>query len=483
MTELAGYLPGLPAGEAKREMLRFAHAAGPVEVAVPVLGAEEIAAMAARIRAGGRAGLKRLDVGEVVAAIDRVVARFLDRGDPLRRRAEDLIPRVTGYDAEMVRLGLTRYFKTFRAPELRRFLAEDFADPGILDGFRPRPKGGMAKAVGPDLLLHVWAGNVPGLPLWSLICGLLVKAGTVGKVASAEPLMAGWFAEALAETEPRLAESLAIVWWRGGEEAPERAWLAEAETVVAYGGNRALGELRARLPVTARLVQHGHRISLGMVAREALTTRMARAVAHDAALDIVRYEQQGCYSPQVFYVERGGGVGPADFARYLASALQALSRKYPRRPLSLEEGAALAAWRGGEETAALSGAGAALIGEHEDEWAVAFSEAAQGLGPSGLNRTVRVVALDRLEDAADALAPARAFLQTVGLAAAPERLFELAEMLAAAGATRICALGAMTAPEAGWHNDGRFNLADLVAIAEIEHSAETAAEAFASYAD
>ena len=40
----------------------------------------------------------------------------------------------------------------------------------------------------------------------------------------------------------------------------------------------------------------------------------------------------------------------------------------------------------------------------------------------------------------------------------------------------------MTAPEAGWHHDGRFNLADLVRMVEIEQSAERAADALAPYA-
>ncbi len=66
---------------------------------------------------------------------------------------------------------------------------------------------------------------MPGLSLWSLICGLLVKAGTVGKVASAEPLLAGWFAQILAEIDPRLGECLAVVWWKGGDAEAERACL------------------------------------------------------------------------------------------------------------------------------------------------------------------------------------------------------------------------------------------------------------------
>lgn len=480
--ERAGYIPGLDADAVGREVLRFDHPAGAAEVAVPVLDAAQIEAVAARIRTGS-AALKAMPVAEIVSVIDRAVARLLDRADPARRRAEALLPRVTGYDPEIVRLGLTDFLKTFRAHELKRFLAEDFSDPSVLDGFQPRPAAGFARALSPDLLLHVWAGNVPALPLWSLVCGLLVKAGNVGKVASAEPLMAGWFAELLVEIEPRLADALAVVWWRGGDEAPQQAWLDRAETVIAYGGNGSLQEIRARLPVTTRFLAHGHKISFGMVSRAALDPRRVGAVANAAALDVIRYDQQGCYSPQTFFVERGGKVSPAEFARYFAAELAGFAKRYPRRALSMEESAAIAKWRGAEEVQALSDDRVTLIGEAQDPWCVAFSDTAQDLAPCALDRTIRIIAVDTLDEVADRVRPLKSYLQTVGLAASPEDVHRLAGPLGAAGATRICALGSMTAPHAGWHNDGRFNLADLVTMVEIDRSADRAAERFAPYAD
>jgi hypothetical protein len=105
------------------------------------------------------------------------------------------------------------------------------------------------------------------------------------------------------------------------------------------------------------------------------------------------------------------------------------------------------------------------------------------LEPSALNRTVLVVAVDDLVQVLPEIARSRVYLQTVGLAAAPTELFALAELLGQAGVTRICALGRMTSPEAGWHHDGRFNLLDLVQMVEIEQSAELAAEGFAPYVD
>ena len=81
------------------------------------------------------------------------------------------------------------------------------------------------------------------------------------------------------------------------------------------------------------------------------------------------------------------------------------------------------------------------------------------------------------------ISPYKAFLQTVGIAAPPEELYRLADSLGTVGVTRISALGHMTAPEAGWHHDGRFNLADLITLTEIERSAEAEADGFAPYVD
>jgi hypothetical protein len=484
--EVAGYLPGFSADEVEWQTLAFGRAGDRLEVAVPVLNEVQITQLAERVRVAGRSYLKTLSVAQITIIIDRAIARLLDRDDPWRQKAERLLPLVTGYDAEMVRLGLTSYLKTFRRPELQKFLAEDFANPGVLDEFQPIPKGGFAKAFGPDLLLHIWAGNVPGLPLWSLISGLLVKASTVGKLPSAEPLFAGWFAQLLVEIDPKLADCLAIVWWKGGDETQEQAWLKQADVVVAYGGNRSLEAIRRRVPITTRYLPYGHKISFGMVSRTALDPQKAWFVAHQAAYDVVRYDQQGCYSPHLFFVERGGRVSPQEFAGYLANELACFERKFPRRPLSIEEAGSVAAWRNAEEMRSFAQPNRELMGDAMGAWSVAYVDAdddGEGLAPTGLNRTIKVIALDRLEDALPRIAPLQAFLQTVGIAGTPEELFQLAGLLGQAGVTRICALGNMTAPEAGWHHDGRFNLLDLVAMTEIERSAERAAERFASYVD
>ena len=483
MTERAGYLPGLTDDEVDWQILRFGGADAPLEVAVPVLTDTQMQTMAERVRVASRDHLKTLTISQIIDIIDRAVARLLDRKDPYRRKAEEILPIVTGYDAEMIRLGLTGYLKTFRKPELQKFTAEDFANPLILDDFQPMPKGGFARAFGPDILTHIWAGNVPGIPVWSLVSGLLVKAGNIGKVPSAEPLFAGWFAQVLSDVAPEIADCFAVVWWKGGDTAREEALLKESDVVLAYGGNESLSAIRDRVPVTTRYLAYGHKVSFGAISRAALDTQKAADTAHQAAYDVVRYDQQGCYSPHVFFVERNGRISPQDFAQYLAHELETFEKKYPRRALSIGEARDMATWRHGEEIKSFASENRGLIGNADSAWSVAFVDDTEDLSPSGLNRTIKIVAVDALADIVPRIAPYKTLLQTVGIAAPPAELYALSTALGIAGVTRISAIGHMTAPEAGWHHDGRFNLLDLVSITEIERSAEAAADTLAPYAD
>ena len=481
----AGHLPGLTDAEVAWQTLRFESAGQPLDIAVPALTPEQARALALRVRQSARDVLQALPVSAIIERIDRAVARLLDPADPLRQEADALLPRVTGYDATMVRLGLTRYLQAFRAPQLHRFVSEDFSNPKVLDEFQPATKGGMVRAFGPDLLVHHWAGNVPGLPLWSLACALMVKAGSLGKLPSAEPVFATLFARALAQVDLALGDCYAIVWWKGGQDEPAATLHAQADAVLAYGGKDAVAQIRAQVPAGKRFLAYGHKLGVGLVGRAALDTQRGPAMARLAAQDVTRWEQQGCYSPHVFYVERGARMAPREFAQHLAGELAALALRYPRPALSLPDAAAVAQWRQSVELTALRADAASdheLFGDEASTWAVAYSERPLPLAPTAGWRSVQVVAVDALEAAADALAPHAPFLQTAGVAVEPQRLHPLSLRLARAGITRVCALGSMTAPEAGWHHDGGFNLRDLVRIAEIEASAERAADRLAPYA-
>ncbi len=478
----AGHLPGIDPDAVRWHSLQFDGQGQGLTVQVPMLDEAQMLALAQRVRLSAQTRLQAMTVSQIIALLDVATARWLDADDPVRREAERLLPLVSGFDAGMVRLGLGEYLQAFRARALQRFVAEDFPNPKVLDEFQPAVKGGAVRAWGPALLVHHWAGNVPALPMWSFVCGLLVKAGNIGKLPSADPVFATLMVRLLCEVHPPWADCMALVWWKGGDPAPARTLFSQAETVLAYGGNAALREVRDQVPITTRYIGYGHKLGLALIGREALDAQRGPALVRLIAVDVMRWEQQGCYSPHVIHVESGGALTPREVAQLLAAELANLALRHPPRRPELEEAAAIAAWRQAAEWQALSDPDAALLGDAAGGWSVSFVPRAGPLQPGPGYRCITVQAVASLEEVPALLRPHASFLQSAALATTPERLQRLAPALGEAGITRLAAPGRLAQPEAGWHHDGRFNLSELVRMVEIEQACEQAADRLAAYA-
>jgi acyl-CoA reductase LuxC len=443
---------------------------GDLELRFPRLTAVQLGTVVDHITAARDDYLADLPVLRVAELLDRAISRWLEPHSAWRRLAEQLLPLVTGYPEPVIRKGLTGYLATFRLENTRRLLEEELRDPRYLDQFRPRGAvGGQARAFGPRLTSHVFAGNVPGLPAQSLACALLVKSASLGKAASEEPLFPALFVQSLAEVDPRLAACFAVTWWPGGTADLEQVAFGRAEAVIAYGGEAAIAAVRAAVPPTARFVAYGHKLSFGAIGREWLTPARAPDAARRAGYDLAKYDQQGCLSPHLFYVERGGEVSPRDFAALLADTLGEYQQVMPRGRISLAEAAAIRELRAAYE---LRPDAALFESDANTAWTVAYDESSD-FEASCLNRTIRARPVDDLLTVAELARPYRAYLQTVGLALDPPRLEQLATSLGRLGADRICPLGRMPDPSPAWHHDGRFNLLDLVRWTDLEPESTT----------
>lgn len=465
----AFWLPGLalPEDQPFRERT-FGEGEQRLVVRSPILTPAQLGDLARSVRAARARTLARMPVLEIANLIARAVNRWLDPYSPYQRDAVRWLPAVTGYPEAAIRKGLPALLGGYREEHLRRLLAEELRDPEVLDRFRPRPEaGGLTRAFGPELVGHIFAGNVPGLPAQSLACALLVKAACIGKSASEEPIFPILFARALAEVEPALAEAVAITWWPGGETEIEDALFGEAQAVIAYGGVEAIDALRTRIPPEVRFIPYGHKVSIGLIGWEHLTCRGAERVAAAVAYDVAKYDQQGCLSPQLFYVEAGGEVAPRAFAELLGSALARLESRVPRGRLTPGESSEIARLRRDHEFRASVVPGASLLADSERRWTILYDESPEFVG-SCLNRTVQLRAVDRLADALELLGPVRRYLQTAGVAVSPERLTALATRLGELGVDRVCPLGQMPDPSPSWHHDGRPNLLDLLRWTDIE---------------
>jgi acyl-CoA reductase-like NAD-dependent aldehyde dehydrogenase len=397
--------------------------------------------------------LAGMPVDWVLGRLDAVVGRWLDHTDPIRREAEERLAEGTGLAPAMLRRGLDQMI--LRVKGIGELLDQDLGSREALDGLIWRAPGMLSRAWGPGLLTCVLSGNVPAIAAFDMALGLALKSAVLCRPASEEPVFAELFARSVAEVDERLGRCLAVQRW-GYEET----WPYErAGAVLAYGSDESVAAVRRLVPPRVRFVGHGHKISFAVVAREAATVETARLVA----LDVAMYDQQGCVSPHMAFVERGGDLSPSAFAQACAGALAALERELPRGRLTQAEALAL---RGARDEAEFTADG--FFGSEGNlAWAVVHGERPAFL-PSPLNRLLRTYAVDELSEVADVVAPFAGYLQTVAWAGDEQRRAEAVEALGALGATRFAPVGRVQEPSALWRHDGLTVAGGLVRWTDVE---------------
>src|SRR5262249_37316899 len=152
-------------------------------------------------------------------------------------------------------------------------------------------------------------------------------------------------------------------------------------------------------------------------------------------VDVSGWDQQGCLSPHLFYVEHGGAVSPELFGEMLAAELAKCETIQPRGGLTASEAAVVASRRALYEVRAAASADTHLWqSQGSTAWTVVY-EADPRFQISCLNRFVYVKAVGSLTEAIQAAESVRGQVSTVGLAAAGERTELIAAEWARWGAT------------------------------------------------
>ncbi len=409
-----------------------------------------------------------------------VAEAWLKTDNVFRGLALELGPEKTGFSRATLQKGLDHFFEQFTLENFHALLAQELgnADGVTGDKCQVTRKGAASCHVspvtchfwrGPELLVHIAAGNIPNPTLMSLVLGLLTRSAQFVKCAYGAEFLPRLFAHSIYDADAKLGACLEIAEWRGGNAELESALFAEADCVTATGSDKTLAAIRARLPARTRFLGYGHRVSFGFVAGEMLSGFYARQIVSRAADDVVAWNQLGCLSPHVIYVQAGGEVSPEIFAERLADELQQREQTEPRGELPAEHAAAIASRRGIYEVRAAHSPETTQhwCSRNSTAWTVVY-EADARFQLSCLNRFIYVKPVRDLAEALHYAEMVRGQVSTVGLAAPEHRLEELARQLAHWGVTRVCPLGRMQNPPLTWRHDGRPALGDLVTWTDLE---------------
>jgi hypothetical protein len=397
----------------------------------------------------------------VITALAQTAAQWIAPNSRWRARAVAEAAGPMRYSAPMIEEVVQLIFGGLTAPALGELLDRELGNRRVLDEFC-HVGDIAARATGPRLITHVLAGNVPAPAIVSLCCGLLLRAGNLVKTASHDPVLPALFAESLREVDPELADCVAVLHWPREETALTQAAVARADAVIVYGDDATLAAVNRLTPPRTQFLGYGGKLSFAVVAKEAMTASSLTAVAEAAAFDVSVYDQQGCLSPHVIYVEERGELGPRKFAEALAQAMARYQARVPRGPLTVEEAAAVKRLRDAYEFRGATDRRVAVwAGSETNDWLVIYEDDPSFV-VSCLNRVVYVKPTDGFKRILDSVKRFAGKISTVGIVPLDDRARDFAANLARLGVHRLCRLGQMQRPPLTWHHDGRPNLADLV---------------------
>ena len=408
---------------------------------------------------------------DLVKILCEVATEWQQPENKFRKLSLAFGPAETGFSKPILEWGLDGFFRQFTPENFQALLEQDFGHAQRLDQFVAADEGDSARTAmvhGPEFLVHVAAGNLPNPALMSLTLGLLTRAAQFMKCARGAALLPRLFAHSIYQIDPKLAACLEIAEWRGGNHELENELFTHADCLTATGNDETLAAIRARLPAKTRFLGYGQRVSFGYVSREVLRDEDISKIVSQAADDVIAWDQNGCLSPHVIYVEERGAVESDKFAALLAAELMQREVAEPRGKISVEESAAIAARRSMYETLAAHRGDIKLwASQNSTAWTVVFEHEVR-FRFSPLNRFIYVKPVPDVAAVLPGVDEIHGKVSTVGIAAPDEKARTLALQFARWGATRICPLGQMQNPPLTWRHDGRPALGDLVTWTDLE---------------
>ena len=372
---------------------------------------------------------KRLESGE----FDSLLSRFLPAGVTL----EELLPllRRDGLEAKLA--------------------AELGPDP-----FAPREhKKTTALARPLGVLFHIASGNMPGLPVYTVLEGLLTGNINLIKLPHGDKGLSLAAFGLLVEQEPRLAPYIYAFDLPSGQREDIKALAALADGLVVWGGDGAIEAARALARPGCKLIEWGHRLSFAYVSGyEDKQAELSALASH-----IVNTNQRLCSSCQVIFLDSPDREAGTAFCREFLPYLEKVAAQRPGQ------------WAGA--SASLSGHTALLErvvdGRADGETlfrgkgcSVIFRPDRElELSPMGGNVLVKLLPRQEL---LPTLRRQKGRLQTAGLICVPEQRKALTALLAQAGLTRVTRAGSMSASFPGEAHDGEYPLRRYSRVVDVE---------------
>ena len=310
------------------------------------------------------------------------------------------------------------------------------------------------------ILLHVAAGNVTGLPAFSVVEGLLTGNINLLKLPRDDKGLSLAILQELIAQQPKLADYI-YAFDLPSSDTPNLKRLAQlADGIVVWGGDEAITAMRTLALPGCKLMEWGHRLSFAYLSH----WQNFPEELDDLARHIITTGGLLCSSCQVIYLDSDEFDQGEEFCRAFLPRLERCAHALHTTPGKAGQ-AALYAYEAHLEQIVdrkdcgdrvFRGNGCSLTLRHDRE-----------LELSHLHGNVLVKLLPRAELAA-VLQRQKGRLQTAGLICPAPHRPELTLLLARAGVNRITRAGSMSSSFPGEAHDGEFPLRRYQRMVDIE---------------
>lgn len=331
-------------------------------------------------------------------------------------------------------------------------LGPDTADmPLRHEGFSPIRRRRYPLGV----LLHIAAGNVDGLPAYSVVEGLLAGNINFLKLPSMDHGASILLLHELVALEPRLRDFVYVfdVPSTDLETLTELARIADG--VVVWGGDGAVKAARKLAAPDTKIISWGHKLSFAYATADAAEEDLSALARH-----ICLTRQLLCSSCQGVFLDTADMGQVNAFGQRFFSILREENRRHPPADLGLRAKATLQLYSeelegnsAGRRT--LRGGGVSVTIAPDSDLELSYLAGNCWVKPLPRERIISV------------LKPKKGYLQTAGLLCARSERETLGALLARAGLVRITEPGEMSRTIPGEAHDGAYPLREYSRIVEL----------------
>lgn len=305
------------------------------------------------------------------------------------------------------------------------------------------------------VLLHIAAGNVDGLPAYSVVEGLLAGNINILKLPSMDHGASLLLLHELVTLEPRLRDFVYVFDVPSTDLESLTEFARVADGVVVWGGDEAVKAARQLASPDTRIIPWGHKLSFAYATPD-VTDRDLAALARHICLT----RQLLCSSCQGIFLDTEDMDVVSAVAERFFHILQGENAKHPPADVGLRAKAALQlcseeleAHRTGRRV--LRGGGVSVTTAPDSELELSWLAGNCWVKPLPRGRII------------SALKRKKGYLQTVGLLCSPEERETLGTLLARAGLVRITEPGEMSRTIPGEAHDGTYPLREYTRVAEM----------------